>query len=77
MLIDEDFDAEEAWWNELNIDAKLLEEYFIDTHPYNVLSAANLYRHFEIRKTLDEMEAEHPTGADWNAQFRFARVELS
>jgi hypothetical protein len=73
MLIDEDFDAEDEWRNGLSCVAKLLQEYSIDVHPYNVSSAANLYRHFNDRKTLDEMEAEHPTGADWNAQFRFAR----
>ena len=40
-------------------------------HIYNVSKAAGLYRHFDRRKTLAQMEEEHPSGADWNAQFRF------
>lgn len=49
-----------------------LSELVDDLHPYNV-EASRLYRHFERRKTLAEMEAEHPMGSDWNAQFRFSR----
>jgi hypothetical protein len=58
-------------------DARAQAQSFLDilyeTHPYNVSTAAHLYRHFDQRKTLDEMEKEHPHGTDWNAQFRFER----
>ena len=58
-------------------DARTQAQSFLDIlyemHPYNVSTAAHLYRHFDQRKTLDEMEREHPHGTDWNAQFRFER----
>ena len=42
-------------------------------HPYATRSAASIYRHFDRRKTLEELELEYPPGPTWRAQFRFDR----
>ena len=65
-------DSEDRRDGEVRVAAALLDDHLINVHPYNVTTAADLYRHFDKRKTLADIEREHPTGPDWNAQFRFA-----
>lgn len=66
-------DTERRVWGRSQTVA-ILDAMLPTTHPYARKSAANIYRHFDRWKTLDELEEEYPPGPSWRAQFRFDRA---
>ena len=66
-------EAEARVWARSQVVA-ILDAMLPAIHPYATKSTAHLYRHFDRRKTLDELEKDYPPGQSWLAQFRFDRV---
>ena len=52
----------------------ILDAMLPTVHPYATRSTANIYRHFDRRNTLEELEKDYPPGPKWRSQFRFDRV---